>query len=86
MVFLIIFTIGVFNGFNSFCCPSPTGACCLPNKTCTIITQNQCLSNNGIYNGNGVDCSNTSCGLCVNCNIPTACCAGNAGCQISTPV
>jgi spore coat protein A len=41
----------------------PTGACCLQDGTCANLTSNQCTAQNGIYQGNGTSCSETSCNI-----------------------
>jgi hypothetical protein len=52
----------------------PTGACC-QNTGCTVMTQAQCASAGGTYNGNGSHCSS--------CPATGGCCTAN-GCSIMT--
>ncbi len=43
------------------CAPEPTGACCLPDGTCVVVTLAQCLELKGLYIGDGAPCS--QCGV-----------------------
>lgn len=40
---------------------SNTGACCYSDGTCLVVTNAQCLSDNGVYKGDGVACNNRTC-------------------------
>lgn len=60
---------------NSLCqfsqCPIPVinnGSCCLPNNTCNVITELNCIQNNGTFQGNFTICNNT-CGSCCYNNV-----------------
>ncbi|MFH1107591.1 MAG: hypothetical protein V1790_00110 [Planctomycetota bacterium] len=53
-----------FAGTGTTCSPSvcagyvPVGACCgTAPGICSVVTENQCLSTNGIYRGNGSNCT-----------------------------
>ena len=39
---------------------APTGGCCLPDTTCLIMTEAQCVASGGVYQGTGLPCP-TSC-------------------------
>jgi hypothetical protein len=43
------------------------GACCLPNGTCAVGTQAECLANNGVFKGVNTTCANQNC-----CPVPFA--------------
>lgn len=64
------------------CTPS-TGACCLPDDTCEILTEQNCLSQGGDYRGEDttcVACEGACClpsGGCTDAETPTSC--GQAG-------
>jgi len=48
-----------------------TGSCCLPNHTCSVVSQTDCGTANGTYNGDGSTCPGT-CSLCyTNCDNST---------------
>jgi hypothetical protein len=42
-------------------CPQPTGACCLADGSCVEVTEEDCGSLGGTYNGDGSFCANVSC-------------------------
>jgi len=42
--------------------PTPTGACCHTDHTCTIETNDGCAALGGAYMGDGTDCGSVSCG------------------------
>ncbi len=76
---------GTFLGNGSTCdqCPPQGGACCLPSGLCSITpTQTVCLSQGGVYQGDGV--------LCIPdpCPAPElgACCFPDGVCQIRLAV
>ncbi|MBI1826921.1 MAG: hypothetical protein HY287_15900 [Planctomycetes bacterium] len=52
-----------------------TGACCLPNTTCSITTSASCSFSGGLYHGNGSICS---AGVC-----DVGCCAVNGACGVT---
>lgn len=57
--------------------PPQTGACCTIDGGCVQTSQEQCLANNGSYQGDGTGCLNIVC--------PTgACCLPGGGCVQST--
>lgn len=43
--------------------PSPTGACCMPNAMCDLMTAVDCSATGGIYLGDDTPCMPESCGL-----------------------
>lgn len=48
--------------FNGGCPPIETvGACCLPGGSCTSVTEDQCVSLDGVYLGDGEICSPDPC-------------------------
>jgi hypothetical protein len=54
-------------------CSPATGACCLPGLSCQVLTQAQCLQQNGTFQGAAT--------TCASCPSPTgACCFGSGGC------
>ncbi len=58
-----------------------TGACCrpLPLGGCVVVSQADCMTIGGTYNGNGVVCAS------VQCSIPQgACCLPSGGCMLLT--
>ncbi len=56
---------------------APTGRCCLINGTCQITTNATCTSLNGVYMGDGTNCSEFNCGelgrCCINDNFNVTC-------------
>ena len=57
---------------------APKGRCCLPNGTCSFITQAQCTSQGGTWGGNGTNCNTP-------CPVPTGrCCLPNGTCSVIT--
>lgn len=58
-----------------------TGACCLDDGTCEVVTLGQCLLDGGTYQGDGTTCDTT--GACClpdsSCIITTEDCCNNAG-------
>jgi len=58
-------------GPNPCLTPDPTGACCHPNNSCTVITEAAC-TNGATYQGDGTDCNPNPCptteptGACCN--------------------
>ncbi|QQS08695.1 MAG: multicopper oxidase family protein [Phycisphaerales bacterium] len=58
----------------------PTGACCLVDGTCVVVTQASCNSQSGTYQGNNTSCSPNP------CPPPTgACCLPNQTCVVLEP-
>jgi spore coat protein A len=58
---------------------SPTGACCLPGGTCSVLTQFDCGLQGGAYQGDGTTCTPNPCPQ------PTgACCLAGAVCVVVT--
>ena len=56
-------------------CEALSGACCLPDGSCEIITQSECTAAGGVYQGDLTDCDD------VDCPEPTgACCFEGGGC------
>jgi len=56
----------------------PEGACCLPDQTCTILTQASCDAAGGEYHGDGTDCSDV-----LECTIGQ-CCIDESTCANTT--
>jgi hypothetical protein len=57
------------------------GACCLPNGTCSFVTEADCLASSGVYQGDRTQCSSTV------CSQPSAqCCLPDGTCQTITSV
>lgn len=58
--------------------PPPTGACCLQNCGCVVMTEVDCVNNGGVWGGAGTDCTDAdgngvadvceTCGGDVNCD------------------
>jgi FtsP/CotA-like multicopper oxidase with cupredoxin domain len=61
----------------TFTPPSNTGACCLPGGTCQLLTESQCATQGGVYQGNNTSCSPNPCAP-----ITGACCFNDASCQV----
>jgi len=58
---------------------APTGACCLPDGSCVVVSNAGCTTANGIYRGDGAPCAT------ANCPQPaTGACCLIAGCQVLT--
>ncbi|MGQ0627303.1 MAG: DNRLRE domain-containing protein [Phycisphaerales bacterium] len=59
--------------------PPPTGACCQPDGTCSVLTSAQCTAASGSYSGDGTNCSPNLCPQ------PTgACCLTSGNCSVVT--
>ncbi|MEE2906836.1 MAG: hypothetical protein VX527_03290, partial [Planctomycetota bacterium] len=56
-------------------CAEP-GACCLADGACVDITELECFSSGGNFNGIGIPCYD------VNCPIPGACCLSDVECAV----
>jgi spore coat protein A len=55
---------------------SVVGACCLPNDSCAVLTEAECLSLSGTYQGDATNCTPDP------CVVPTgACCFDDGTCQ-----
>jgi hypothetical protein len=46
-------------------CTPATGACCLPDHSCAVLTALACAMQQGVYRGNNVPCSATVCNAFV---------------------
>jgi hypothetical protein len=61
---------GFFLGANTTCvnesCEIPTGACCLGDESCTVVSSSDCASAGGTYQGNDAACTAGLCesGIC----------------------
>jgi hypothetical protein len=42
-------------------CTSGDGACCLPNGTCSVMSEAQCDANNGVFSGIATTCQSPNC-------------------------
>lgn len=77
--------LGAF-GFNADglrCCPGTvihTGACCLPDYTCQVLTADQCALAGGDYKGDDVPCAADTCPAPP---VYGSCCVGDI-CSITT--
>ncbi|MBL8878066.1 MAG: proprotein convertase P-domain-containing protein [Phycisphaerales bacterium] len=60
--------------WSTFDVTGVAGACCLPNGTCRLATATACGDLNGQYQGDGTDCSGTSCPGVGACCLPTGNC------------
>ena len=58
-----------------------TGSCCLSNNTCLQLNNNNCLSNNGIFNDYFTTCELTQCQVPI---VNSACCLRNGTCLDTT--
>jgi hypothetical protein len=59
--------------------PPATGACCLAGGACSVLTQNGCTAQAGIYQGNSISCSSANCGTRSG-----ACCLTTNACTLLT--
>lgn len=57
------------------------GACCLPNGTCQSILESQCVAQGGIFSGQGVACTASTC----TANICPCCFVATGGCVTLAP-
>ena len=57
---------------------APTGACCMPDGSCSTSTQSACVTAGGNYHGDNVTCA------AANCPQPGACCHPDGTCTQST--
>jgi len=60
--------------------PTPTGACCAADDTCSIMTQTDCVSAGGTYQGDDTTCTPNPCAAAVT----GACCAADGSCSVTT--
>ncbi len=44
------------NGIDDACEDPPFGACCLPDGTCLVFTETDCINRGGVYQGDGTSC------------------------------
>ncbi len=55
-------TGGVFQGGGTTCDPNPcVGACCFPDGSCSVLTEDDCAAATGSYSGGGTDCDPNLC-------------------------
>ncbi|MHC4911109.1 MAG: M12 family metallo-peptidase, partial [Planctomycetota bacterium] len=54
-----------------------TGACCFADGSCTDTTSNSCATQDGIFQGNGTNCSSITCPVSEG-----ACCFSNGACAV----
>jgi hypothetical protein len=59
--------------------PNATGACCLGDGTCQVLTQSNCTAQGGVFAGQNVTCAS------ANCPQPGACCFANNTCTTALP-
>src|SRR5205814_1077041 len=74
---------GVYRGDGVTCAaancpPPPSGACCFPSGSCSVLTQAACTFQGGTYAGDNVTC------VAANCPQPGACCMTDSSCVILT--
>lgn len=72
-----------FNTAGSLCCPGVvirTGACCLPDYTCQVLTADECVLAGGDYKGDDVPCAADT---CPPPPVYGSCCMGEV-CSITT--
>ncbi len=63
--------------YSSLSCTPGVGSCCLPDGNCNVLTQTDCATAGGTYNGDGTTCATANCG--------GACCLQNGNCIITSP-
>lgn len=51
------------------------GACCLPDGTCEVLEEGECLGRDGVYRGDGVACEDVECPPTGACCLPDGTCA-----------
>jgi hypothetical protein len=55
---------GVLIGSLDVGCAAPgSGACCLPDEVCVLVPRDECLADNGVYQGDGTACEPNPCQL-----------------------
>lgn len=65
--------------------PPPTGACCMPDGSCSVISQSQCNTNGGTYAGDNVTCQTANCQPIVgSCCLPNGTCISEIQAQCNT--
>ena len=57
-----------------FPAPAVPGACCLPNGSCIQATSVDCATQQGVYHGDGVPCTQVDCQALGACCLPTGAC------------
>ena len=62
------------SSWSSDNCTDPVGACCLADGSCVEVTQADCTTRGGVYNGDGSACADVVCG-----ELPQACCFADSG-------
>ncbi len=60
-----------------------TGACCLVDGSCYVLTQSDCLAQQGSWLGPGTTCTPNPCG-CIVERCTGACCFQDGTCQVMT--
>jgi len=53
----------------------PVGACCLPDSSCVVVTEAECLALGGWYQGDDTDCGSLG-----------ACCMPDGTCTVTSPI
>lgn len=56
----------------------PMGACCLPDGSCIVVTEAQCRTQDGTYQGDDATCDD------ANCSALGACCIPFDTCEVTT--
>ncbi len=69
------------NGIPDECEAPASGACCLGDLGCEIMTEPWCIKQGGVYNGDG-----SSCGGLLICSRGGACCMPDGGCLMLSEV
>jgi len=76
------------------CNGSPTGACCV-SGTCSQMTKTDCVTAEGMYYGDGIDCGTVNCFVCTGTTFGDDLCDNdnppwtdttNSGCATATPL
>jgi len=52
---------GLIGARGQGCGTSPTGACCFPDGSCSVLASQQCDDEHGTYQGNGTACNPNPC-------------------------
>jgi hypothetical protein len=60
------------------CVPDPTGGCCLPSGTCSLLSAQACAAQNGTYRGDNTNC------VGANCPQPNGACCTAGVCSVTT--
>jgi hypothetical protein len=64
--------------------PAPTGACCLPDGSCTQLLVADCVSQNGIFRGDSSSCAGAGCAAFLPTGAPTSAISAPTSAQIHT--